>query len=82
MAAKDRDILTALRALPPQAREQAAAFIQSLAAGERHHGLDAEERRRILRETRGAIPREQARELLRIGREAFDRLDEDSCPSQ
>ena len=68
--------------LSPHAREEAVAFMLALAEREGWRPLSEEERRRRRRETRGSIPPEEARELLRIGREEHDRVACDTCPSE
>jgi hypothetical protein len=73
----DTEILSALRSLSPEAREWVVAVIRSLAGQDQQHARSPEERLRILRSTFGSIPAEEARELLRIGREEFDTIDEE-----
>ena len=75
--ATDAEIISALRSLSPQARERVVALIRSLAGQDQQQPLSPEERLKILRSTFGSIPAEEARELLRIGREEFDTIDEE-----
>jgi hypothetical protein len=83
MATELKDIMISLEALSPEGREEGATFIRTLHERERQRTLDLEERRRSLRAAWGSFSREEAMELLRIGREAFDTLDdEESCQSQ
>lgn len=96
------ELLRAIEALAPAAREEIAALVRARAAppigGSRDEGmpershivaalaaippkfshpLSREERLRIIAECAGSFSREEAAELLRIGREAFDIVDDD-----